>query len=208
MSYEINSSKIKLKLFPYTKNINNVKIDCESIHYISVYKDAFNISCIICSQLELLKIDPKKSIITDATACVGGNTISFAKYFKTVNAIEINNLYFNYLSNNIKVYELNTKVKLYNDNCIKLIPNLHQDVIYIDPPWGGKNYKIKNNLKLTLSNIPIETLVLNWIKLCKIIVLKLPLNYDLEFMHKSIINKIYVYELPKMFIVIVTNLYP
>ena len=39
--------------------------------------------------------------------------------------------------------------------------NLKQDVVFIDPPWGGKNYKSKKNLDLFLSNINIIKILNN-----------------------------------------------
>jgi len=38
----------------------------------------------------LKSFTPTDSIITDGTACVGGNAISFARSFRKVNAVELN----------------------------------------------------------------------------------------------------------------------
>jgi 16S rRNA G966 N2-methylase RsmD len=58
---------------------------------------------------------------------------------------------------------------------------LNQDVIYIDPPWGGPDYKNKKNLKIIINTKKLETICDEIIekKLCKLLVLKLPYNYDL-----------------------------
>ena len=56
-------------------------------------------------------VDPKtlksnklsKLSITDATACIGGNTISFGKYFSNVISIELEEYNFKILEHNIKV---------------------------------------------------------------------------------------------------------
>eukprot|EP00494_Astrolonche_serrata_P026049 UN26310 len=49
----------------------------------------------------------KKSIITDGTACVGGNVYSFSQYFKHVNAFEWDKTRHEYLAHNMKI--LNVK---------------------------------------------------------------------------------------------------
>ena len=89
-------------------------------------------------------------IITDATAGIGGNTISFANNFFKVNAIEINKKRFDFLKNNINVYNFNN-VEIINNDYIKIMKTLKQDIVFIDPPWGGRNYKNINLLNINLS---------------------------------------------------------
>jgi 16S rRNA G966 N2-methylase RsmD len=145
-------------------------------------------------------------VITDCTAGVGGNIFSFANKFKYVNAIELDKSRFNMLENNINVYNLKN-VSCFNINCLDIIFTLQQDVIFIDPPWGGKEYKSEYNIKLYLGNISIEqvtNMLLNN-KVCKYVVLKLPLNYDINNI-KNIINeekKIIIHKLNKMLIIII-----
>ena len=49
-------------------------------------------------------------VITDGTACVGGNSVSFAKGFRAVNAVEIDETRFVMLSRNVGVLGLGHKV--------------------------------------------------------------------------------------------------
>nr|AEX62675.1 putative methyl transferase [Moumouvirus Monve] len=153
----------------------------------------------------------KHLVITEMTAGVGGNVLNFAKYFKYVNAIEINKTRYEYLQNNIKLYNYDN-VNCYNNNSLDLLINnndIAQDIIFFDPPWGGKNYKLHKNLRLnfgleTIENICQELLSKNK---ANMIVMKLPSNYDFEFMLESLnIYNVIKYSLDKMSIVIVKNL--
>ncbi len=204
----------KYKIFPYIENrdsFKKLKIDRESLNYISTRNVADEITKIIKFFLLERNIDPKNMIITDMTAGVGGDTISFARNFKSVNAVEINKTRSEYLQNNINVFNL-TNVRIYNDDCIKIISNIDDhNIIYIDPPWGGKHYKFFNNLRLTVSNLSLETICLMLLnknvmkKIPQFIVLKLPKNYDIYHIYDSLKNyNVYLYDIKKMFIIIIS----
>tara|TARA_A100000164_G_scaffold372051_1_gene400700 strand:- start:359 stop:1030 length:672 start_codon:yes stop_codon:yes gene_type:complete len=213
---KINTNKKTLiRLFPYINNKNNIhelKIDNESIHYISIREVAEIITKLIIKHVHSINIINMNDItITDATAGVGGNTISFCKHFNNVNAIELHSKRFEYLSNNIKVYDLNN-ISLYNNSCLKILGNIKQDIVFIDPPWGGKYYKNHDKLLLTISDVPIESIINNLLNNSitkyppKLIVLKIPKNYDLLYFYDNIFsNKIYLHSLKKMFILIIEN---
>ncbi len=213
---KINTNKKTLiRLFPYINNKNNIndlKIDNDSIHYISIREVADIITKIIKKHIyNISNININNITITDATAGVGGNTISFCKHFKNVNAIEINDTRYNFLVNNINVYNLKN-IKLYNDNCLNVIADLYHEVVFIDPPWGGKYYKNVNKLLLKISSVKIEIIINNLLNKSitkhppKLIVLKIPKNYDLSYLHNQIkSNKIFLYSLKKMYIIIIEN---
>ena len=203
-----------LRLFPYLNDklkAKELKIDKESIHYISLREHAENISLIITTHLKKLNIDPKNVVITDATAGVGGNTLSFAKYFLKVNAIEIDPTRVSYLKNNIGVYNM-TNVDVYHEDCLKILSTLDQHVVFIDPPWGGKSYKDYISLQLYLSGVPIEEICMclldpNTMKsIPDLIIIKLPINYDINHFYKILKDKIiYFHDLKKMYILVVVN---
>jgi len=125
-------------------------------------------------------LNSKDIIVTDAMACIGGDTLSFSKEFKSVNAIELDKKRFEYLKHNMNLFDCKN-ITFYNDDYLKLINTLQQDVIYIDPPWGGPDYKIKKNIKIKIGDKKLEEICDEIIqnKLCKLLVLKLPFNYDL-----------------------------
>ncbi|AGF85228.1 RNA methylase [Moumouvirus goulette] len=152
----------------------------------------------------------KHLVVTEMTAGVGGNVLNFAKYFKYVNAIEINKMRYEYLQNNIKLYNFDN-VNCYNNNSIDLLINnndISQNIIFFDPPWGGKDYKLYKNLRLSFGTYSIENICHELFNKSKtdMIVIKLPSNYDFEFMFTSLnIYNMIKYSLDKMSIVIVKN---
>lgn len=115
-------------------------------------------------------------VITDSTAGLGGNTISFAKKFKAVNGVEINDIHFFVLRNNIEVLDLGN-VNLVKDNYLNQLDKLKEDVVFIDPPWGGKKYHYIKYFNIRLGKIPIAK-VINRLhdKGTKYVVLKCPYN--------------------------------
>jgi 16S rRNA G966 N2-methylase RsmD len=192
--------KLKIRLFPYIEDINKMKklkIDKDSIYYISIREDADIITNIIKNLF--IKND---IYVTDATAGVGGNTISFAQNFKHINSIEINKIRYSYLLNNINIYNINN-VNTYHANCLDILCKLYSDVIFFDPPWGGPTYKNKKNIRLKLTNLYIEDICKNIFNdnLTKYIVMKLPLNYNLSIFNKNF--NIELHKLNKMLIIVV-----
>lgn len=199
-----------IRLFPHLEDkskASRLKIDDESLYYISIREDANNISSLIRHHLLNYNKRIEDMTITDATAGVGGNTLSFAKICKKVNCIEIDKKRAEYLKNNCEVYGY-TNIHVYNEDCINIIHDIEQDIIFFDPPWGGKMYKYMVNLKIYISNVSIESicgeLMNDKIKSPKMIVIKLPLNYDTkEFINTNKI--IHIHKMDKMMIMIIIN---
>jgi len=104
-------------------------------------------------------------------------------------------------------------VNIYNEDCTNILYTIdNQQVIFIDPPWGGRSYKDLDNLKLKINNQPIELLCNDLIDKNKtksvplLVVFKLPKNYDLNYFYRYInSNKIYIHRLKKMIIIVVYN---
>jgi 16S rRNA G966 N2-methylase RsmD len=160
------------KIFPSIPKKSLLKYDSEGIWSISLPCDAEKISRLI------LNLFGSKLYILDGTSGIGGNVISFAKYFDKVCAIELNKERFDILKNNINIFELNN-VLLINDDCNNHL-NYDFDLYFFDPPWGGPDYKNKENLRFNLGNYSLIELI-NKIKNFnnKPIIFKLPNNYDL-----------------------------
>jgi adenine-specific DNA methylase len=115
--------------------------------------------------------------ITDATACVGGDLINFSRKLKKVNGVEISNENFEVLEENCKIFCCKN-VKLYNEDYLKMYSRLTQDIIYIDPKWGGPDYKALENIKLYVGAMDLGELInrITKKKLAKFIFVKVPLN--------------------------------
>jgi len=164
-------------LFPYKQNIDYTKLQTteEGLYSITRKRDGERILSIIKHNVK--KIESKT--ITDGTACIGGDTIQFAMSFNRVYSIELNSENFECLVNNITEYGL-LNVTLYNGDCTQIF-DWDTDVLYLDPPWGGPDYKSKSSLDLMLGYKRID-IWLDEILLRKnrpsTIVLKLPHNYN------------------------------
>tara|TARA_Y100000022_G_C13259281_1_gene381734 strand:+ start:5999 stop:6556 length:558 start_codon:yes stop_codon:yes gene_type:complete len=111
--------------------------------------------------------------ITDATACIGGNSYYFLRDFKSVNLVESD-------INNFNILKINTNFNLNTFNCsynwIKFI--LKQDIVYLDPPWGGTDYKSKRKIDLYLDDINVLDIINEIYNYTKIVALKVPNNFD------------------------------
>ncbi len=198
------------KLFPIYNNekeiLDKLKIDNESVSYISSPIYAEKITKIILNHTKTNKI-----IITDCTAGCGGDTISFLNKFKKVYSFEKNLVRYFYLLNNIKAYNFTKNSKIFCTSFLNLLNKIDDhDVIYIDPPWGGKDYKKQKNLKLYINDTSLENIILNLIndkttkKIPNYFVLKIPNNYDIKYLYEQLktTGKIFMYNLKKMLIIV------
>jgi len=181
--------------------LRKLKMDSVAVYSMTPLEESKRIAHIILSYVT------KKGIITDMTACVGGDTIRFSPVFKHVNAIEISSDRCNFLQHNVETYGCKN-VSVFHGDCLEMIKGLKQDVIYIDPPWGGKKYKYKKKVNLYLSTTPMWNICNGLQNLSKIIVVKVPLNFNEEFFVKKLIydeSKVHRYILEKMQLIIIEN---
>jgi predicted RNA methylase len=208
-----NNKKIHVeKLFPKINGVNlqHLIIDYESVSYITTPNESKKISDIIAQKMVQYK-PIKECNVVDATAGVGGDSIMLCSIFGSVISIEMNHLRYAFLKHNLEQYNFKNVTPINGDSLI-IVPKLQFiDVIYVDPPWGGKNYKMKENLRLMLGDIYIETFVENCFNKNimmfspKLIVLKLPKNYDLKSLFEILGSQfdIYLYELKKINILLI-----
>lgn len=118
--------------------------------------------------------------ITDGTACMGTNTIPFAHAFKRVNAVEIDALQCEDLNFNVRCMPGCHNVHVYNMDIISdhALRNLHHDVLYLSPPWGGVHYKDVDKNRLSLSGVRLADVCERWSGKSRFIALRLPINFD------------------------------
>jgi len=163
-----------MNFFP--SNNDKILIDAVGKYSISLPDKSKVITNLISKQFNSTDLT-----ITDAMACIGGDTLTFSQTFKKVNAIEMDLERYNYLVHNMSIFECKN-ITFYNKNYLDIFKELKQDVIYLDPPWGGPEYKHKKTIKIKLGETKLEELCDDIIqnKLCKLLVLKLPFNYDLN----------------------------
>jgi 16S rRNA G966 N2-methylase RsmD len=181
-------------LFPNI-DYSKLKYDTEGLYSITNYNDAEEISNIINESITKENIS-----ILDGTGGIGGNTISFSKFFNNITSIELNNERYKMLVNNIYIYDLKNVYILNCDSVEYLFSNYdNYNVYFFDPPWGGPNYKKSQRLSLSLGSktlLEIAIFLKNNTR-DKLLVYKLPYNYDFnefsEFTYKlHKINKYYI----------------
>jgi len=183
------------KQFPFEKNINFKKLQLSNI---GVYSMDRPDKTQLLSNLIKKNMGTSNLTITDANGNMGGNAINFAQNFSFVNSVEILPLHCQILKNNLGVYNLLKKVKIYCNDYLDIMTDLKQDVIFFDPPWGGPNYKKEKNLNLYLDNINVVDIINNLHEHSKLIVLRVPKNYNIVYLMREIkftninIYKIYV----------------
>ena len=85
-----------------------------------------------------------RSILVDAFAGAGGNTIAFALTgkWKRVYAIEKDPAVLRCAKHNAKVYGVDNKITWFEGDCFHIMKNQLKDlapysVVFASPPWGG-----------------------------------------------------------------------
>lgn len=184
----------------------------------------------------------KPSWIIDANACIGGNTWSFAQ-FSEVTAIELEPIHVRALQHNMDIIT-KSKIKpplqhidIIEGNCVDVLRELFDprakppefyasietpaaihkfpDVVFVDPPWGGIDYKKEKNIILSYRHgrdqIPLHQLLVELINkerkyIAKhprpsvLYVAKLPYNYDFSTLkicnNTQVINATDILDIP------------
>lgn len=179
----LNLNKYYFPLYNINKkfiNINNILIDPEKFNITDEgkYSVTHPVDANLISNL-IISLFSNKYTILDGTANVGGNSISFAKYFKKVISIELNKKNYNVLKNNISLFNFKN-IELIHGNTLDYLDKLDYDILFLDPPWGGTNYKKMGVLDLKLGSKFIREIILEIKNKNKTgIVLKLPKNFRL-----------------------------
>ena len=180
------------KFFPKDKDINfrNLKMSNIGSYSITDPETAQIISDIIKKFFKDNNIT-----VTDANGNMGGNTINFAQNFNKVNSVEIIPKHCDILKNNITEYKLENKIQVICKDYLDVMLELKQDVVFFDPPWGGKDYKKIHTMNLELDNINIIDII-NAIKaVTKIVVIRVPFNYDIVgFLRKVNYDRINIFK--------------
>jgi len=175
---------------------NKLQLTTIGEYSITHHEVSAEISAIIREQMK----GKKGLVITDATAGMGGDTIVFAHDFEKVNAIEMNDLHCKVLKNNIGVYGLKN-VNVICGDYTKLMDEIEQDILFMDPPWSGREYKSIDKLKLCLSGLDVADIT-NKVK-AKLVALKVPHNFDFEDFKKKVKGKMTVYNFKRFDLIVV-----
>ena len=182
------------KIFITTENIdiNKIMFTNESIYSSSRSKGSKRLIDVIKKYY-----DTDNVVITDGTANIGTDAINLSTVYKNINAVEISKINFKALSNNINLFKLEDRVKYYNADINKKIKDLTQDIIYIDAPWGGPEYKNNNNIDLFLGEVNIIDFYLENKMLADTFIFKVPYNYNFTLLYKKVKEMIYKHSYKK-----------
>jgi len=185
------------KLFPKKKGVNYDALQLTEVGKYSItWRD--DAEQIIRKMKKIVGSLSTKHI-TDLNGGGGGDTITFGLYFKKVDSIELDKTTFDILKQNVELYDL-PNVTLHQGDSTKIY-NWNTDILYMDPPWGGPNYKLETNLDLFLGPWRIDNYIKHLTEQTwkpKHIFIKVPFNYNFdrfsEFknVHKFKIGKIYL----------------
>lgn len=132
-------------------------------------------------------------VITDGTSNIGTDSIHLGNEFKFINCVEINDENYEALKNNISILNTSKNMRSIKGDINEVIEGLEQDLIYIDAPWGGKNYKELKKLKLYLNDVEILDFYLKFKENAKYFIFKIPFNYDFDHLKSYISNKVTIY---------------
>lgn len=145
------------------------------------------------------------STVTDATACIGGNTLEFARAFAHVHAVELDSMRADMLRHNLAWLRLDAGVTVHDADYCNLHATLRQDVVFIDPPWGGKRYKQQERVRLYLSDRDVGDLCGAILTHTTHVVVKVPRNFDLRHFAQTVQQRVRVLKLTGMLLLVVSN---
>ena len=174
-------------------NLEELRFTDESLYSITPFKEAYIISDRIDKHFHY-KLNINDVTVTDATANVGGNTISFYNHgINKINSVEIDAKTCEILKNNLKVYGYPIN-NVYCEDYLNVYLNLEQDCVFFDPPWGGPEYTKIKNLDLFLGEKNVVDIIIELFEKNKVkyAVLKAPINFnEIKLLNKLNIDKKY-----------------
>ncbi|KRX07403.1 hypothetical protein PPERSA_03236 [Pseudocohnilembus persalinus] len=124
----------------------------------------------------------KCNFVLDAFSGVGGLSIQFAKYSQNVWSNDIDREKIKMLKNNSKIYKVDDKITLFNEDFLQFRDDFEADIVILCPQWGGVFYTdglycLQKNIKPDFLQVLIKGL-----KISNNLILQLPKNINiLEF---------------------------
>jgi 16S rRNA G966 N2-methylase RsmD len=175
--------------------LQQLKLTEEGRYSITRPAQGYQIASIIKSYIP----NSKSYNFVDGTAGMGGDLYYLAPLFKQSVGVEKNPEHASIAQSNLEVLGVKN-VKVHNMSAIDYLKDNDSDVIedgsngfrkdfpngidvlWIDPPWGGPDYKKYKELDLFLDGKNIGEYVKSWLdnKIAKIVFIKAPVNYNME----------------------------
>lgn len=138
--------------------------------------------------------------IIDGTANIGGNSLSFARDFQRLLAVEVDDENYKALKNNIDVVyksKITADVSFRHASIVDVLAGVKPgefNSLFLDPPWGGIQYRYYKRLRLYLDGIDVSDLIIEHMKKFKVIALKAPSNFDIDSLAAKLKESRWSYE--------------
>ena len=189
-SFKCNSKRIQF-LFPsFPDPVKKaIKYDREGLYSATDLKTAVHMTNILSDLCWRHFREPACTMsVMDCTAGIGGNTFALGRHFREVVAVEIHRNRCHMLRHNVGAAGLEHKVRCIHDNVVNVVRDLKEalpSILYIDPPWGGQNYRKEPLVHLQLSYKPLHVFI-HSLPPKTLLAIKLPLNADLPQLTDSL----------------------
>lgn len=139
----------------------------------------------IVQEIQLFKkISPGARRVADLTAHVGVDTTVLAHAFPDakITAVERHSGIAARLHRNMATMGISDRVTTVTGDAVKWMATASADfdLIYVDPPWGGKSYKKSAKATFGLSDLSLGEVAKRALKLAPVVVFKVPYNYDMR----------------------------
>ena len=153
---------------------------------------------------QLSRIIPHEKVVYDLNAHIGGFSLRWACKNKEskIYSIELDETVSDVLKSNVAELKLDN-VNVITGDSAKVVWDIPDtpDIIYMDPPWGGKDYKNEATIDLFYGEVNAVELIQQMLEKWKNVKVyfKVPLNYNFESLNNVINNyKVWnIYGLPK-----------
>ena len=195
-------------LFPSVKDRTKLQIDEEAAYSVSNETSAAKVAHIAKKLAAHSGGREAADLVIDATACVGGNALAFARCFRQVVAIEIDASKVEFLKENIAhvrseeqrnafvQHKLADDFRVVHGDCLCELPRaldaMHagRAVVFVDPPWGGRHYASAagggNSAEASTASVHLKGSgnLAELVKICAkhervdVLLLKLPSHFD------------------------------
>lgn len=197
-------SNDKINFIKFKGDIELISNKVKSSEKLENYSKTFQHDAIRINDIIKKNVGNTNILLIDGTTSIGGNFLEFIKCFKYNIGIDVNKDRYDKLNDNIKnvdniiikktnksynkyIYG-NNKIITNNGSFINIYNNIlkkyyYMDtVIFLDPPWGGKEYKNYDKIIFGLDGIALLDIIKNIRNIKKNVYfcLKLPLNYYLD----------------------------
>lgn len=185
MTYKVElTNSLRHKVFPPDAIDENLKMTNVGVYSVTHYKHALVLAH------NIRKFFPLCNVVCESCGGVGGDTIILCQQFKKVICYEPDPVQNLVLSHNLVCFGIKNCYLLNHKYAVTVC-----DVLYIDPPWGGLNYKESDDLVLELGGIPLHKIIqsnktLGWVKMG--VIIKAPLNCKSQLQEFAKLGLVYI----------------